>query len=86
MAALLLFAFLITIVLGGLWHGANWTFVVWGTPLVVLEPLLVRATARPGIEAWWRVPALMRGTAYAGLTLAIIAFGGATQKFIYFDF
>ncbi len=22
---------LITMVLGGLWHGANWTFVVWGT-------------------------------------------------------
>ena len=22
---------LITMVLGGLWHGANWTFVIWGT-------------------------------------------------------
>ena len=21
---------MITMVLGGLWHGANWTFVVWG--------------------------------------------------------
>lgn len=167
---------LTTMVLGGLWHGANWTFVAWGTLhgvflmghrlvgagisrcgvrtgstvdrtlsclglpvtfvlvlltwvffraatftdawhvlaammgmagtpttelrfrvyevgivaagalLVALEPLLVRATARRGIESWWRVPAVMRGTAYAALTLAIVAFGGATQKFIYFDF
>ena len=167
---------LTTMVLGGLWHGANWTFVVWGTLhgvflmghrlvgsaisrcgvrsgsaadrtlswlglpltfvlvlltwvffraatftdawhvlaammgmggtpnselrfrmfevgivaagalLVILEPLLVRAAARLGIEAWWQVPALIRGTAYAGLTLVIVAFGGATQKFIYFDF
>jgi hypothetical protein len=22
---------MVTMVLGGLWHGANWTFVVWGT-------------------------------------------------------
>jgi len=24
------FALMVTMLLGGLWHGANWTFVVWG--------------------------------------------------------
>jgi alginate O-acetyltransferase complex protein AlgI len=40
---------MITMVLGGLWHGANWTFVIWGAyhgVLLVLDrqlqPLLVR--------------------------------------------
>lgn len=165
-----------TMVLGGLWHGANWTFVVWGALhgvylighrlantafervgvrpggttsrllsllglpltfalvlvawvffrasgfgdawtvltamtglhesvrpavgfrlyeigivgiaalLVALEPLLVRMAERHGISWWWHVPYWLRGGAYAGLVLSIIAFGGTTQKFIYFDF
>ncbi|HOW49474.1 MAG TPA: MBOAT family O-acyltransferase [Rubrivivax sp.] len=168
---------LTTMVLGGLWHGANWTFVVWGAlhgtflighrllnyawrqlgvaegsrvdrllagaglPLTLLlvlitwvffraanfgeawqvlgamagladgstappvrfrqyelailaagavlaaiEPWLVRAAARTGVGWWWAVPFWLRGGAYAGLTLVVLAFGGATQKFIYFDF
>jgi alginate O-acetyltransferase complex protein AlgI len=165
-----------TMVLGGLWHGANWTFVVWGalhglylighrllngafaragirdgstldrvlsiaglplTFLLVLitwvffraasfadawavlgamlgwpaarpgvvifrlyevgivmvsalliaaEPWLVATTQRIGILFWWRVPFVLRGGAYAALTLVVLSFGGATQKFIYFDF
>lgn len=165
-----------TMVLGGLWHGANWTFVVWGVlhgayliahrmlngllhrlgirdggaidrtlsglglpltfllvlvtwvffragsfadawavlvamagqahptgqvvvfrvyelaivaasaTLAALEPCLVKWTERVGIMWWWRVPFWLRGGAYASLTLAVLAFGGATQKFIYFDF
>lgn len=170
------FNLLTTMVLGGLWHGANWTFVVWGAlhglylighrllnaaftrigvcdggyvdralslaglpltfalvlvtwvyfraanfadawtvlsvmagqqgdarapvsfrlyevgivglaaVLVGLEPLLVRLCERHGISWWWRLPVLLRGVAYTGLTLTIVSFGGATQKFIYFDF
>jgi D-alanyl-lipoteichoic acid acyltransferase DltB (MBOAT superfamily) len=165
-----------TMVLGGLWHGANWTFVVWGAlhgayliahrllneglrrvgvregdptdralaalglpvtfvlvlvtwvffragsfgdawavltamagqseamgkvvgfrmyelaivaasaALVALEPAIVKMAERVGILWWWRVPFWLRGGAYASLTLVVLAFGGATQKFIYFDF
>ena len=54
--------------------------------LVFVEPLLVAASQRHGIGWWWRVPYWLRGTAYASLVLVIVAFGGTTQKFIYFDF
>jgi alginate O-acetyltransferase complex protein AlgI len=37
---------MITMVLGGLWHGANWTFVVWGAYHGILLSLN-RALARP---------------------------------------
>lgn len=167
---------LVTMLLGGLWHGANWTFVVWGALhgaylvghralnaalrkagvpegsradrvlswagipttfvlvlaswvffrsvsfadawsvlgamagmhaapagsvsfrlyemalvgmaalLVFTEPAIVKAAGRHGIEWWWRVPFWLRGSGYAMLTLVIVAFGGTTQKFIYFDF
>ena len=50
------FAIVVTFVLGGLWHGANWTFVLWGLAngvgLVVLR-LWSRAGIRlPGLAAW----------------------------------
>jgi alginate O-acetyltransferase complex protein AlgI len=38
---------LITMILGGLWHGANWTFVVWGAYHGIL--LVVLRLGRP----WW---------------------------------
>jgi alginate O-acetyltransferase complex protein AlgI len=165
-----------TMVLGGLWHGANWTFVVWGalhglylighrllnaaftrlgvteggrtsrwlsqvgmpvTFLLVLvawvffrassfgdawdvlramaggqgrpgasvdfrlyeiaivaaaallaavEPWLAGVAERKGIDWWWQLPFVFRGISYAVLTLVIVALGGVTQKFIYFDF
>lgn len=167
---------LTTMLLGGLWHGANWTFVVWGalhgtyliahrllggllrrlgihqgqgidtalsvlgwpvtfalvlvtwvffrassfadawavlvamagqahptgqpvsfrmyelvivgasSAIAALEPALVKRMEQAGIVWWWRVPFWLRGGAYACLSLALLAFGGATQKFIYFDF
>ena len=170
------FNLMTTMVLGGLWHGANWTFVVWGalhglylighrllksafaamgvseggtasrwlslagmpvtfllvlvtwvffrassfgdawvvlramaggqggtgSPvnfrlyevgivaaaalLAALEPWLAGFAERKGIGWWWRLPFLFRGFSYAALTLVIVAFGGVTQKFIYFDF
>jgi alginate O-acetyltransferase complex protein AlgI len=39
---------LITMLLGGLWHGANWTFVIWGGyhgVLLILDRVL---------EPWWK--------------------------------
>lgn len=165
----------VTMILGGLWHGANWTFVFWGflqgiyliadrllskvalrlrlgdhgiwrriapplgwvvtfclihiswvffrapdfsnawqvcealfgfaksvnvVPLriyeiigvlltiflVLLEPKLVGLFREVGIQWWWRIPFPLRGVAYAALVLAVVVFGGPTQKFIYFDF
>jgi alginate O-acetyltransferase complex protein AlgI len=46
---------LITMLIGGLWHGANWTFVVWGAYHGLLL-VLYRLSGR-----WWNVlPALLR--------------------------
>ncbi|QTQ35742.1 Membrane bound O-acyl transferase [Aromatoleum petrolei] len=54
--------------------------------LVLIEPRIVAFFERRGVEWWWRVPFPLRGVAYASLVLAIVLFGGPTQKFIYFDF
>ncbi|MEM1078159.1 MAG: MBOAT family protein [Pseudomonadota bacterium] len=49
---------MLTMVLGGIWHGANWTFVVWGVwhgGLMALERALgakTRATVWPRALAW----------------------------------
>lgn len=49
---------LITMLLGGLWHGANWTFVVWGAYHGVLL-CVYRLFGR----AWDHFPAALRTTA-----------------------
>ena len=46
---------MITMLLGGLWHGANWTFVVWGG----YHGALLSAYRRWG-ATWDRLPALAR--------------------------
>ncbi|BAL25893.1 MBOAT family protein [Azoarcus sp. KH32C] len=166
---------LVTMLLGGLWHGANWTFVFWGllhgclliahrllnsglrvagvaegawadralswlgwpatfvavhftwvffrapnfgdawaicgamlgladpvsvvpmrayemvgvlvtVALALVEPRIVAFFSRNGVDWWWRVPFPLRGASYAMLVVAVVIFGGPTQKFIYFDF
>ena len=48
----------LTMVLGGLWHGANWTFIIWGMwhgTILVLERLLGgrgQRTPYPRLLAW----------------------------------
>lgn len=54
--------------------------------LVLIEPKIVEAFRRSGIDWWWRVPFPLRGVAYASLVAAVVVFGGPTAKFIYFDF
>jgi alginate O-acetyltransferase complex protein AlgI len=46
---------MLTMLLGGLWHGASWTFVVWGAYHGAL--LLAYRAVRP---AWDRLPPLLR--------------------------
>lgn len=45
----------LTMLLGGLWHGANWTFVVWGAwhgGLLVLERYWMQRFGKPLLPAW----------------------------------
>jgi alginate O-acetyltransferase complex protein AlgI len=44
---------MLTVVLGGLWHGANWTYVIWGSvhgAYLCIERWITQRTAR------WRLP------------------------------
>ncbi|MDX2004742.1 MAG: MBOAT family O-acyltransferase [Meiothermus sp.] len=52
----------ITMVLGGLWHGANWTFVVWGVYnglFLMLERYLKDRFKRPPPPIWYAVPKML---------------------------
>jgi len=49
---------MLTMLIGGLWHGASWTFVAWGA----YHGLLLAAYRRWG-AAWDRLPAAMRQVA-----------------------
>ncbi|GGJ66952.1 MBOAT family O-acyltransferase [Deinococcus aquiradiocola] len=52
----------LTMTVGGLWHGANWTFVLWGMwngAFLVLERALARRFRRPPPPAWYAVPKVM---------------------------
>jgi alginate O-acetyltransferase complex protein AlgI len=54
-ATLNLFA---TMLLGGLWHGANWTFVVWGAyhgALLAVSRLIPASWARPALKPFGAV-------------------------------
>jgi alginate O-acetyltransferase complex protein AlgI len=50
----------LTMALGGLWHGANWTFVIWGvlhgTFLVVHRRFRAYVDDRPALDAALRTP------------------------------
>ncbi|MBI2798818.1 MAG: MBOAT family protein [Gammaproteobacteria bacterium] len=58
-----------------------------GVVVALIEPLFVAWCARRDIvDVWWRRSPLLRGVVYATGVLVLIVFGGAPQKFIYFDF
>jgi alginate O-acetyltransferase complex protein AlgI len=43
----------VTMLLGGLWHGANWTFVVWGAyhgMLLAIQRMIPRSWAHPALR------------------------------------
>jgi alginate O-acetyltransferase complex protein AlgI len=67
------FALMVTMLLGGLWHGANWTFVVWGGlhGLYLWGERLVRSrqgsTDAPAAESTG-----LRGFFYALLTFMLV--------------
>ncbi|OJJ20372.1 hypothetical protein BKI52_18085 [marine bacterium AO1-C] len=63
---------LITMLLGGLWHGANWTFVVWGG-LHGLYLILERPFLHVTIKAFW-IRLLKRICVFQGVVLAFVIF------------
>ena len=70
----------LTMLLGGLWHGAAWTFVVWGAwhgLWLALHRGWLRLRGRMGLEVEaWRGPLGWGGSALAGLfTFAIVCVG-----------
>ena len=86
-------AWIIVAAMLGLGHATEVTAVrsyvhllVWGSLLLtLLEPHIERGL-RNGLQRWEQLHFTLRGTAYAGLALMLIVFGGSSQKFIYFDF
>jgi hypothetical protein len=64
---------MLTMVLGGLWHGAAWTFVIWGTlhGLYLVVNHLWRAAAHAG-HAVERETIFGRGTARLITFLAVV--------------
>src|SRR5262249_15484943 len=68
---------MITMALGGLWHGANWTFVVWGvlhgSYLIIHRYFKAFCEARPRLDGVLQNPLgmLLRMT----LTFAAVCFG-----------
>lgn len=53
------FNLVITMVLGGLWHGANWTFVLWGAwhgGVLALERFLGKPQRWKEIPTWLAIP------------------------------
>ena len=68
---------MLTMLLGGLWHGANWTFVVWGGLhglFLAVERWLKQATAG------WKVPT---GFAFK-LVLTLLTFGLVNVTWVFF--
>jgi D-alanyl-lipoteichoic acid acyltransferase DltB (MBOAT superfamily) len=65
---------LATMVLGGLWHGAGWTFVIWGAihGLALAANHAWRETAP---RAWYRVPAPLRSLLGWALTFSVVMLG-----------
>ena len=65
---------MITMLLGGLWHGASWTFVVWGA----YHGVLLAAYRRWG-TAWDQLPESVRRVAMFGLVVIGWVFFRATD-------
>jgi alginate O-acetyltransferase complex protein AlgI len=86
-------AWIITAAMLGFGHTAEVPVVrnyvqilVWSSLLITLLEPRIEQGLRLGLRRWGELHFTLRGTAYAGLVLVVIFFGGSSQKFIYFDF
>jgi alginate O-acetyltransferase complex protein AlgI len=83
-----------TMLLGGLWHGASWTFVVWGGlhgTYLCVERLFKRRKIVEGLEpipvpvtTASFVPAFLRGRAMNNFLLALITFFLVNITWVFF--
>lgn len=65
---------LVTMLLGGLWHGAGWTFIIWGA--IHGTALAANHLWRSVAPAWWRrAPLSVTGTVGWGLTFFVAVIG-----------
>ncbi len=78
---------MLTMLIGGLWHGANWTFVVWGGVhgLMLVVNIAWRAIYPWHIDRWWS-RTMARAVTFLAVTLAWVlfraeSFSGATNMF-----
>jgi alginate O-acetyltransferase complex protein AlgI len=78
---------LITMILGGLWHGASWTFIVWGlfhgVLLIAHRGFQAFCTTRPGLERIVRTP--LGTTLCVALTLLCVCVGWVFFRSTSFD-
>jgi D-alanyl-lipoteichoic acid acyltransferase DltB (MBOAT superfamily) len=68
---------MLTMLIGGLWHGASWTFVAWGGLHGLYLVLERQATARLGGRAFWR-------RAPVRLVLGLLTFAVVTVTWAFF--
>jgi alginate O-acetyltransferase complex protein AlgI len=70
---------MLTMLIGGLWHGAAWTFVAWGAYHGLLLALYRRiAPAWDALSAWVRRPAMWLAVAVGWVLFRSTSFGMAT--------
>jgi len=74
---------MLTMLLGGIWHGANWTFVVWGGMhglFLIAERFIRSFDERRGLRLMSRpgVPFLVGAVTFSGVNLAWVFFRART--------
>ena len=68
---------MLTMLIGGLWHGASWRFVAWGGlhgVYLVVERLLRRAVGGAEWLQWWLVRLLLGALTYGLVTVTWVFF------------
>lgn len=71
---------MLTMLIGGLWHGANWTFVVWGGlhGVMLVANHLWRAMRPAALPGWGLFRACSRGATFALVCVAWVFFRAET--------
>jgi len=74
----------ITMLLGGLWHGANWTFVFWGAlhgaGLAVERALgLAKEVVHTALGTWWRRILVFHFVCFGWIFFRATSFGAAWE-------
>lgn len=72
---------MITMVLGGLWHGANWTFVAWGAlhGAFLILAHFYRSFHLPRLPVWLAIVITNLAVAFAWIFFRAVSFEGATN-------